>query len=220
MPKIQVTIGKRTFDGTPLDPTEADIFEAQLPLLYGGTDGSALRNIFEQHRDLIRDFVTVAKKKLNDAPFRGFHGEGTDLAWSHLRSRHLNQTDWTDTTGTADTWNTHWNTAASPGTLDEDICILILALCNKKGTIDRDGFVLYVNGKEQFMPVDLTPMILASNAEQVPVQAIPPTVIWAKETGYTETQDMAGGVDDELQMVGVVVGLANKVKTKTNIPPS
>jgi len=193
----EFVIGK--FNGIALTPDEEKLLNTQLEVLFG-PDKSILKDIVHQYSGQIKAFVEIMKNELQNPIFKGLTPDTTDLGFTLLRPAHLGLTSWEQT------YNAGWNTLVNNAQMDEDAGVIIFGLYsvgNRDTVIDGIKFKV---GNTELMPIDLTPMSLADNENNVKVWTIPAIPITPKQT-YTIQIHAKASATDEVAFLGVTVGL-------------
>jgi hypothetical protein len=193
----EFVVGK--FNAIHLTPREAEILDKQLEVLFG-PDKSVIKDIVGQYRNHIRAFIEIMKNELQNPLFKGLTPDPTDLGFTTVRPAHLGMSSWEVTYSAAG-----WQTVAS-GQMNEDAGVLIFGIYsvgNKDVVTDGIKFTV---GNKTLMPLDLTPLSLGDNENNVKVWTFPAIPITPKQTYTIELHAKAAGTD-EVAFLGVTAGL-------------
>lgn len=213
--RTQIELYGATFDLSPLNQAELDIFNAQFPTLLAAPS-SVTRAIQLQRVEVYICAIRAIKKALNAPTFRGLNPEDTELGMQPIRPQftklaNVYRTNWQQAL-VANTWTNFLSAAATTGyAVGEDFGMVLTHLTS---LVTPSPFISELQmklGRADLIPIEVRDIVVGDNVNQVAVYPIPTAILTPKETFYMQVKGDTAGTE-ELRLGGLVVGLGRVLK--------
>lgn len=216
----QVKLYGDTFNlGPPLDQDELDIFKAQFATLLAAP-GSEERKLMLDRLPQYVIALRAIKNALNGVKFAGINPEDTELGFGHIRpqfTRFVNvyKYTWVVALAAAGAW-TDWlsSAAGAPYAIGRDfgLCVThIKSYTTPAPFLAEARFVVGRTG--QLIPMDARALRMADTENNVSIIPVPSMILIPQASFYAQGKsDLAGAVNDEVALGGLVIGLGRVLK--------